>query len=321
MINKKDERIQADPGVSMGPPPQAMPPIMAPQAPNPGLRPPMAPPAAAVNPQQIAQLQGAVQGGGMRPPQASSPMPTPPPAAPMAPPQGMPPTPPPAAPMAPPPAAPQGDMTSMMAPPAVPGQNGFLDTSAGSAQPAMDRFQQTLMSDKPEDKVESMDTMAKVAESDDPAAFQKASPAMQQVKQQVDSKFKVGDYQGHEVYECPGSQAPCSRKTIFQRLKELFLHAVGRKSREEYDAEMAHLNSVDPITRQFGANHKPPAMPGGHHTAERHGLVNGPSTPLTPPPNPMQRDIQGVQAAPIQQGMGMPTPQDTPIFNPNQGMA
>lgn len=71
-------------------------------------------------------------------------------------------------------------------------------------------------------------------------------------KKQIDDTYLKGtDDKGNQVYECPLTKKPCGRKTFFQRLKEFFLHSIGKKSAEEIQSSVDLLDKQDPITKNI----------------------------------------------------------------------
>lgn len=64
--------------------------------------------------------------------------------------------------------------------------------------------------------------------------------------------LRGSDGQGNSVYECPLSKKPCGRQTFWQRLKSFFQTMLGLKDQNHAQAEVASLDSMDPITQTYG---------------------------------------------------------------------
>jgi len=102
-----------------------------------------------------------------------------------------------------------------------------------------------LMSEVPEDFAEAISQFEKVRDED---IVEGTPQAM--FKQKIDSQYlRSVDEKGNQTYECPLTKKPCGRKTFFQRLKEFFLHSIGKKSAEEVQKSVIKFDKIDPITK------------------------------------------------------------------------
>lgn len=139
-------------------------------------------------------------------------------------------------------------------------------------QPTLnDNVVKPISTEKPQLKDLSLDNQL---DSDDPEVFSNAieelgtldtkkaltpGSSTEKMFTQANQKYGRGqDNEGNQVYECPLTKKPCSRKTFWTRLKEFFQSLTGIKSREEAVNSVIKLDNKDPLTKKFSSMNEQP---------------------------------------------------------------
>jgi len=156
-------------------------------------------------------------------------------------------------------------------------------------------FATTENSQDPKIMEKAMDIVAHAATSMKPADMPgnvKAEIA------EIDNKYKQGDTAtGDSIYKCPLSHEPCGKKSFFRRLKEFFLHSIGKKSSEELEAEMVTIRKDDPVHQEMVQTGEIPRIEIPHNSGftKYTDVANTPSSPqvqaVSQPPAPTAKPV------------------------------